>query len=77
MSFSGYVKEPIYIIFGVMMALVIIGLAIVALSNVALVGGQSAAIVSTGNGLTDALPFLGLILAGGIALMAIERGRRR
>jgi hypothetical protein len=72
---SGYVTKPVIAIFGATMGIVIVILAVTLLAGSGAVGGSSNALGSTGTGLTNILPFIALILAGGISIAALS-GRR-
>ena len=73
---SGYVARPILALMGVTFALVFVILALVVLEGVPIIpAATSTALVSTGTGYNQELPFIGLIIAGGIALGALGRKR--
>lgn len=68
---SQYARLPIFAIFGTLMALVIIIAAVLLLSSTGIGGaGTSTGLVSTSTNLQAALPFIAILIAGGIAVGA-------
>jgi lipopolysaccharide export LptBFGC system permease protein LptF len=71
---SGYITKPILAVFGVLMAMVIIIAAVLLLSTTGIGGaGTSTGLVSTSTNYQTLLPFIGAIIAGGIALGALSK----
>lgn len=68
------VREQILMVFGVLFAVVVVGLMLVYLAPYS--GSASAGIGSTGTEFDNLLPFVGMLVVGMAALLAME-GRRR
>ncbi len=75
---SHYVRTPVLAIAGGLLAIILVGLTITLLAGVGspITAANSNALVSTGNGFNDILPYIGIILASGVILTAIS-GKRR
>ena len=71
---SQYVSGPILAVFGGLIAMVIIIAAVLLLSSTGVGGaGTSSGLVSTSSNFQTLLPFLGMIIAGGIVLAGLSR----
>jgi hypothetical protein len=72
---SEYVRMPIVQIVGAFLALIIIILAVTLFAGIGspITAAQSNALVSTASGYNDILPFVGLILVGGVILGGLSR----
>ena len=71
---SQYVSGPILAVFGGLIAMVIIIAAVLLLSSTGVGGaGTSSGLVSTSGNFQTLLPFLGMIIAGGIVLAGLSR----
>lgn len=75
---SEYVRGPILYIVGGMLALIIIILSITLFAGIGppITVAQSNALVSTATGFNDILPYIGLLLVGGIIVGGLSRKGR-
>ena len=72
---SEYARQPVLVLGGVTMGIIIVIIAIGLLVGLPIASGSSDALSSTGSSLNAELPFFALILVAGIALGAAS-GRR-
>jgi hypothetical protein len=69
------IQETVLGVFAILFSVVVFIIAVPYFAPVA--GSASSGIVSTGTTFTNALPFLGLMVIGGIGLMAMEMRRKK
>ena len=74
---SEYVRGPVLAMVGSLLAIILVGLAIVLLagSGPPITAANSSALGSTGQGFNDMLPYVAIIIVSGVILTSMSRKR--